>query len=203
MNQPQSRFPSLCITPDTQAIQIVGYYSHLCGLIWPIVSKDKHHFIILASPVNRDVNGGPVGWNWLCRWFQTLNLSFTSGWRRFGKYSHFWKDRKIPICLKRKIMDTVILPAMTYCAETWTLTKHQEKLAVAQRRMERLLLNITKRDKIWNEIIRSKTGVKDVIERVRCIRTMGRTGSQNEQHQVGQDNIRMDTQRRKTSKTET
>ena len=26
----------------------------------------------------------------------------TSGWRRFGKYSHFWKDRKIPICLKRK-----------------------------------------------------------------------------------------------------
>ena len=42
----------------------------------------------------------------------------TSGWRRFGEYSHFLKDRKIPICLKRKIMDTVILPAMTYGAET-------------------------------------------------------------------------------------
>ena len=56
----------------------------------------------------------------------------TSGWRRFGEYSHFWKDRKIPICLKRKTMDTVILPAMTYGAETWALTKHQEKeLAVA------------------------------------------------------------------------
>ena len=26
----------------------------------------------------------------------------TSGWRRFGEYSHFLKDRKIPICLKRK-----------------------------------------------------------------------------------------------------
>ena len=64
----------------------------------------------------------------------------TSGWRRFGKYSYFWgKDRKIPICLKRKIMDTVILPAMTYDAETWALTKHPEKkLAVAQRSMERL-----------------------------------------------------------------
>ena len=33
----------------------------------------------------------------------------TSGWRRFGKYSHFLKDRKISICLKRKIMDRVIL----------------------------------------------------------------------------------------------
>ena len=36
---------------------------------------------------------------------------------------------------------------------------------MAKRSMERLLLNITKRDKIWNEIIRCKTGVKDIIER--------------------------------------
>ena len=71
-------------------------------------------------------------------------------------------------------MDTVILPAMTYGAETWALKKHQEKkLAVAQRSMERLLLNITKRDKIRNEIIRCKTGVKDIIERVRCMRGQG------------------------------
>ena len=88
----------------------------------------------------------------------------TSGWRRFGEYSQFWKDRKIPICLKRTIMDTVILPAMTYGAETWTLTKYQEKLAVAQQSKERLLLKITKRDRIRNEIIRCKTGVKDIIE---------------------------------------
>ena len=83
----------------------------------------------------------------------------TSGWKRFGEYSHFLKDRKIPICLKRKIMDTVILPAMAYRAEIWALTKHQEKkLAVAQRSMERLLLNITKRDKNRNEIIDLKQG---------------------------------------------
>ena len=51
------------------------------------------------------------------------------------------------------------------------LTKHQgKKLAVAQRRMERSLSNITKRDNIQNEIIRCKTGVKYIIERVRCVR---------------------------------
>ena len=94
----------------------------------------------------------------------------TSGWRGFGEYRHFWKDRKIPICLKRKITDTVILPAMTYGAETWALTKHQEKkLAVTQRSMERLLLNITKRDLIRNEIIRSKTEV-NIMERLWCMR---------------------------------
>ena len=31
---------------------------------------------MLASSVDRDVNGGPVGRNQLCQWFQTLNLSF-------------------------------------------------------------------------------------------------------------------------------
>ena len=56
-------------------------------------------------------------------------------------------------------MDTVVLPAMTYGTEAWALTKHQEKkLAVVQRSMERLLLNITKRDKIRNEIIKCKLG---------------------------------------------
>ena len=90
---------------------------------------------------------------------------------KIWEYSHFSKDRKIPICLKRTTMDTVILPAMAYGAETWALTKHQEKkLAVAQQRMERSLLNITKRDKIRSEIIRCESGVKDIIERVRCMR---------------------------------
>ena len=41
---------------------------------------------------------------------------------------------------------------------------------VARRSMERSLLNITKRDKIRNEITRSKTGLKDIIERARCMR---------------------------------
>ena len=67
----------------------------------------------------------------------------TSGWRKFGEYRHVLKDRNIPICLKRTIMDTVTLPGMTYGAETWALTKHQEKkFAVAQRSMERLLVKI-------------------------------------------------------------
>ena len=43
--------------------------------------------------------------------------------------------------------------------------------------MERLLLNITKREKIRNEIIKCKTGVKDIIESVVHERTVGRTCS--------------------------
>jgi len=72
----------------------------------------------------------------------------------------------MPMCLKRRIIDTVIMPAMTYGAETWSLTNNQkQKLAVAQRSMERAMLNITWRDKIRNEVIRSTTKVKDIIEK--------------------------------------
>ena len=41
---------------------------------------------------------------------------------------------------------------------------------MAQRTIGRFLLNITKRDKIRNEIIRCETGVNDIIERVWCMR---------------------------------
>ena len=96
-----------------------------------------------------------------------IDQRITSGWRRFGQYSTFRKDQKMPICLKRKIMDTVILPAMTYGAETWSLTKYQRvKLAVTQKSMERSMLNVTLKDKIRNEVISSKTKVKDVTEKV-------------------------------------
>ena len=60
---------------------------------------------------------------------------------------------------------------MTYGAETWTLTKLQErKMAVTQRSMERSLLNIRKRDKIQNEVIRSRTKVVDIIDKVQCMK---------------------------------
>ena len=75
------------------------------------------------------------------------------------------------ICLKRKIMSTVVLPAMTYGAETCTLTKQQErKLAVAQRSMERAIFNVAWREKIRNEAIRAKTEVKDITDKVRVMR---------------------------------
>ena len=108
---------------------------------------------IMCNEVTRTTFGNEIS--------KEIGQSITSGWRRCREHSHFSKNRKTPICLKRKI----ILPAVTYGAETWALTKHQEKkLAVAQRSMERVLLNIAKRDKIRNEIMRCNTGVKNIRE---------------------------------------
>jgi len=50
---------------------------------------------------------------------------------------------------------------------TLTLTqKSAEKLRVAQRAMERSMLGVSLRDRIPNEIIRQRTKVVDVVERI-------------------------------------
>ena len=70
-----------------------------------------------------------------------------------------------------KLLNTVILPLTTYDAEIWTLTKRkQEKLAVSQRSMERLILNIKMKDKIRNKNIRQKTKIIDINNKIRMMK---------------------------------
>ena len=57
---------------------------------------------------------------------------------------------------------------MTYSTETWALTTHaKNKLATAQTKMERSMLNITYRERKTSICVREKTKVTDVIEQVR------------------------------------
>ncbi|KHN74308.1 Putative uncharacterized transposon-derived protein F52C9.6, partial [Toxocara canis] len=54
---------------------------------------------------------------------------------------------------------------MTYGSETWSVIKSEkERLAVAERAMERRMLRISLRDHITNDKIRNETKVADVNE---------------------------------------
>jgi hypothetical protein len=75
------------------------------------------------------------------------------------------------IRLKKKVFEQCILPVMTYGSETLTLTKASiNKLRVSQRAMERAMLGISLRDKKRNEWIRRKTGMTDVIHKVKSLK---------------------------------
>ena len=66
-----------------------------------------------------------------------------AGWAAYAKHRHIFKSN-LAICLKRQVYNSCVLPAMTYGAETWTLTKQaQNKPAAAQTNMERSMLNTT------------------------------------------------------------
>lgn len=102
----------------------------------------------------------------ICRDNQTSEVTrrIGLGWVAFGKLRNALRG-KLPICLKRKVFNQCVLPVMIYGAETLTLTRKSiNKLQVAQRAMERSMLGITRRDKVTNITIRSRTKVADIIE---------------------------------------
>ena len=85
------------------------------------------------------------------------------GWKMYGKYRDIMRG-PLPVCLKRKVYNQCILPAMIYGCETWKLTKVIEnKLRSAQRAMERSMLGITLKDRKRASWVRDQTKVKDII----------------------------------------
>ena len=102
-----------------------------------------------------------------------IDRRITQGWRNFGQYNTIMKQSNIPICLKRKMMENIIVLAMIYGCETWTLTVKQEnKLKTAQRSLERLMLGFTKKDRKRNNWIRNKTKIEDIVELIRRAKWM-------------------------------
>ena len=60
----------------------------------------------------------------------------TTAWTAFAKHRDIFKG-DTGKCLKRQVYNSCVLPAMTYGAETWALSK--TKQAAAQTKMERRL----------------------------------------------------------------
>ena len=82
-----------------------------------------------------------------------------AGWAAYAKHRDIFKSN-LAICLKRQVYNSWVLPAMTYGAETWTLTKQaQNKLAAAHTKMERSMLNVTYKDRMTNIWVRERTKV--------------------------------------------
>ncbi len=67
--------------------------------------------------------------------------------------------------IKSKIFNEYILQVMTYGSETWALSKTMmDKLAIAQHKIERIMLRITLQDQRRNDWIRNQTKVLDIID---------------------------------------
>ena len=73
---------------------------------------------------------------------KAIQRRLTAGWSAFDKHRDNFKGN-IETCLKRQVCNSCVLPAMTYGAETWALTTQaKNKLAAAQTKMERSMLNM-------------------------------------------------------------
>ncbi|KAK3545752.1 hypothetical protein QTP70_011318 [Hemibagrus guttatus] len=91
-----------------------------------------------------------------------------AGWNGWRKVSGVLCDRKISARIKGKVYRTVVRPAMLYGLETVSLRKRQEsELEVAELKMLRFSLGVTRLDRISNEYIRGTAHVGRLGDKVR------------------------------------
>ncbi|KAK3533240.1 hypothetical protein QTP70_013659 [Hemibagrus guttatus] len=91
-----------------------------------------------------------------------------AGWNGWRKVSGVLCDRKISARIKGKVYRTVVRPAMLYGLETVSLRKRQEaELEVAELKMLRFSLGMTRLDRIRNEYIRGTAHVGRLGDKVR------------------------------------
>ncbi|KAK3523772.1 hypothetical protein QTP70_010062, partial [Hemibagrus guttatus] len=91
-----------------------------------------------------------------------------AGWNGWRKVSGVLCDQKISVRIKGKVYRTVVRPAMLYGLETVSLRKRQEsELEVAELKMLRFSLGVTRLDRIRNEYIRGTAHVGLLGDKVR------------------------------------
>jgi hypothetical protein len=99
-----------------------------------------------------------------------VDARVSAAWKSFWALKKFLLS-ELPIYHKRKLMDSIILPILTYGAQTWSLSKDNErKLCVEQRAMERKMLKISKTKHLTNEEIREKSKIKDVLVHAKTLK---------------------------------
>ncbi|KAK3511371.1 hypothetical protein QTP70_005282 [Hemibagrus guttatus] len=90
-----------------------------------------------------------------------------AGWNGWRKVSGVLCDRKISARIKGKVYRTVVRPAMLYGLETVSLRKRQEsELEVAELKMLRFSLGVTRLDRIRNKYIRGTAHVGRLGDKV-------------------------------------
>lgn len=93
-----------------------------------------------------------------------VNRRICTSWQKFWCHKEVLKS-KLPLKQKKKVMDSCILPCLTYACQTWTLNKTvRNKIQTCQRAMERSILNLKLNDRQRNEDIRHRTKVIDALQ---------------------------------------
>lgn len=92
-----------------------------------------------------------------------LERRITMTWNKFWSHKEVLKSN-IPLRLKKKIMDSCLLPCLSYASQTWIYNAYtKRKIMTCQRAMERSIMNLKLRDKQRHTVIREKTKVIDAL----------------------------------------
>ena len=84
-----------------------------------------------------------------------VNKSVQAIWNGWRRVSRVICDKRLPARVQGKVYSSVVRSAMMYGLETVAVTKKQVKeMEVAEMKMLRFAMGVTRKDKIRNEYIR-------------------------------------------------
>ena len=96
-----------------------------------------------------------------------VNFRIQCGWNNWQKVSGVIYDRRAPVRVKGNLHKAVVRLAMAYGLEAAPLKKSEEKkMDVAEMRMLRWMVGITRRDRIRNECIRGTVKVIEISKKI-------------------------------------
>ena len=91
-----------------------------------------------------------------------------AGWNGWRRVSGVICDKRLPARVKGKVYSIVVRSAMVYGLETVAVTKKQvEEMEVAEMKLLRFTMGVTRKDKIRNEHIRSTVKVERLAMKMR------------------------------------
>ena len=113
-----------------------------------------------------------ASFNYLGVLFDEENKHQTEITNRLNKYNGnvnalypILKDKNVPSKAKVIIYTKVLRPILIYGAETWSLTKKSEsRVQAAEMRVLRMILGVTRRDRIRNDVIRERLNITSVLK---------------------------------------
>lgn len=124
------------------------------------IVKRVKNFKYLGSTINSDG-----------RCEEEVRKRIQAGWMNWKKVSGVLCDRKLSARVKGKMYKSVVRPAMLYGMETVAVTEKQVgKMEVAELKMVRWALGVTRRDKIRNEYVRGTAKIAKLGDKLRAAR---------------------------------
>ena len=150
--------------------------------------KKVENFKYLGSVVSED--GG-------CE--EEVRRRLQSGWMNWRKISGVLCDRKLSARVKGKMYRTVVRPALMYGMETVALTGRQvKKMEVAELKMLRLALGVSRKDRIRNRHVRGTAKIAKLGDKLRSgrLRWFGHV-KRREQEYVGRRVLEMAVPRKR------
>ncbi|KAJ2946764.1 hypothetical protein O0L34_g12828 [Tuta absoluta] len=93
-----------------------------------------------------------------------------TAWKKYWMNKEILKG-KYSMNLKKTVIETCILPSLTYACQTWTYNNNiKNKITTTQRAMERSMLKLRRIDKVNSNTIREKTSLTDALTHAQSLK---------------------------------